>query len=353
MNCVLHDFRMSALSVVTGGREICIDDELEAYGGDQSRIDRLKKATGLRARRVVSKGCTTLDLAEEAVQRLREAGKLDLSEVEACLFVTQTPDHFQPSNAAILHGRLGLEKSVAAWDINLGCSGWIYGLAQAGMLIQVGGAKKVLLVAGDTLSRQVDPEDRGTVPLFGDAACAAVLDFDSGREWRFQLATDGAGSNAIRLPAGGMRTAVENAEPVLDAEGNLHRADCLVMDGAEVFQFALREVPKAVKRVLEDAGTNAEEVHHFFFHQANAYILSNIRRRLKLGAEQVPMQALERYGNLSSASIPSVICDTLNESDGGGGLSVLCGFGVGLSWATALTDLQGVDCLPVKAYGKD
>lgn len=356
MNLVLQDFRIASLSVVTGGREICIDDELDAYGGDQARVDRLKKATGLRVRRVVSATETAVDLAEDAVRRLVSAGKLNLSEVEACLFVTQTPDHFQPSNAAVLHGRLGLAKSVAAWDVNLGCSGWVYGLAQAGMLMQAGGAQKVLLVAGDTLSRQVDPEDRGTVPVFGDAAAVAVLEKKEGRRWHFVLGTDGAGRDAIRVPAGAMRLAAEGADPVMDAEGNLHRADCLVMDGAEVFQFSLREVPAAVKSVLEAADAKPEEVRHYFFHQANAYILSNVRRRLKLSPEQVPMGTLERYGNLSSASIPAVICDSLGGSQGvdqEGRPSILCGFGVGLSWAAALTDLAGVDCLPVVAYGKD
>ena len=348
----LQDFRIANLSVVTGDVEVCLDDELDAYGGDAARIERLKKATGLRARRVVSPGLTTVDLAEQAVRRMVDEQGLDLNTLDACLFVTQTPDFSQPANAAVLHGRLGLAKSVAAWDVNLGCSGWVYGVVQAGAWIRSGLARRVLLVAGDTTSRLLDPADRSTVPLFGDAASATVLEADPGRQWWTALHTDGSGAEAIRVPAGGMRRPAVEGEVVTDEEGKEHRADSLVMDGAQVFQFTLREIPKVVKELLESAGRSAADVPFFFFHQANAYILSNLRRRLKLEEGQLPMDSLARYGNLSSASVPSVICDSLAGSRAVDSPLpvVFCGFGVGLSWAAALTDLQGVDCLPVVAY---
>ncbi|MGE9289914.1 MAG: 3-oxoacyl-ACP synthase III family protein [Puniceicoccales bacterium] len=354
MNTSLQNFRIAAISVVTGEQTIFLNDELDAYGGDQARIDRLKKATGLNGRRVVAPGVTALDLAEAAVRRLVQEEKLEMNTLDACVFVTQTPDHFQPSNAAILHGRLGLPKNVACWDMNLGCSGWVYALIQVGALIQTGCAKRVLLVAGDTLSRQVDPDDRATVPLFGDAASATVVEFAQGRELQGVLGSDGSGMDAIQIPAGGMRSPEGGDQKVLDAEGIPRRADCLRMDGAEVFKFSLREVPKAVNRLLENAGLSADDIRFFFFHQANAYILSNVQRRLKVEAGKVPVETLARYGNLSSASIPAVICDTIAGRENSEPLPVvLCGFGVGLSWAAALTDLQGVDCLAVKAYGKD
>lgn len=352
----LKDFRIAAVSVVTGDRVIALDDELDAYGGDRARVERLKKATGLAERVVVSGKQTTVDLAEQAVADLVAAGHLRLDDIDACLFVTQTPDFFQPPNSAVLHGKLGLSKGVACWDMNLGCSGWVYGVMQAGTLLQTGAFQKVLLLAGDTISRQVDPDDRATAPLFGDAASATLLECEPGREFSAVLGTDGVGWDAIQVPAGAFRKPLAQAGTVLDAEGNPHGEEFLLMDGAEVFKFSLREVPAAIGELFEKSGVTAEQVRYFFFHQANAYILSNLRRRLKVDAEKVPCETLSRYGNLSSASIPAVLCDKLSGKDGGTDDSlrvVLGGFGVGLSWAMALTDLRGVDCLPVRAYGQN
>ncbi len=356
MNVHLQDFRIAAVSVVTGQHAIALDDELAEYGGDRARIERLKKATGLHTRRVVAEGTTAVDLAEVAVRDLVDAGLLGGEGPDACLFVTQTPDHFQPANAAILHGRFGWPRSVACADLNLGCSGWVYALVHAGALIQSGCARRILVIAGDTLSRQIDPSDRATVPLFGDGASATLLEFEEGREFRAVLGTDGSGRAAIQIPAGGLRRPPDRAGVILDSEGNPHREDCLLMDGAEVFKFTLREVPGAVEALLGEAGIGADAIAYFFFHQANAYILSNLRRRMKVDSGRMPVDTLARYGNLSSASIPAVLCDTL-----AGGTqapadllpAVFCGFGVGLSWGAALTDVSGVHCLPVKAYGQD
>ena len=253
---------------------------------------------------------------------------------------------------------MSLQKSVACWDVNLGCSGWVYGLVQAGALIQSGVFRKVMLVAGDTLSRQVDPADRTTVPLFGDAASVTILEQDEGREFTAVLGTDGEGASAIRVPAGGFRVPFSEAGEFQDAEGNPRREEYLFMDGGEVFKFTLREVPAALDELLEKANLEKNQVDYYFFHQANAYILSNLRRRMKVEAEKVPDVTLGRYGNLSSASIPAVICETLrkdreNPSQGDSLKAVLGGFGVGLSWATALTDLQGIDCLDVVTFGND
>ncbi|MFP4351980.1 MAG: 3-oxoacyl-ACP synthase III family protein [Puniceicoccaceae bacterium] len=353
MESVFTQFRIRAIATVVGGRRIRLDDEVGLYGGDRARIDRLKKATGLDTRHVVSDGVTSLDLAEDAYLRLERRTGIDRDSIDACVFVTQTPDHFQPANSALLHGRLGLPKKTACWDVNLGCSGWVYGLVQLGALFECGDIRRALLVAGDTISRQTDPEDRGTAPVFGDGAAVSLLERARGRETRAILGSDGAGSAAIRVPAGAFRYPLPTTETFRDGEGNPRRADCLIMDGLEVFRFSLREVPVAVRDLLEGAGVGAEQLSHAFFHQANASILTTLQRRLGLTAAQVPLGTLARYGNLSSASVPAVVCDTLSapaDSDAAG-LSVLCGFGVGLSWGTALTDLSGVDCLPITIHG--
>lgn len=353
MNGWISDFRLAAMAVVTGDRIIDLDDELEFYGGDQSRLDRLKQATGLARRAVVSANQTALDLGEQAARRLFSEGQVDPATIDACIFVTQSPDHFQPCNSALLHGRLGLDRRAACWDVALGCSGWVYGLAQAAGMMQSGFFKNVLLVAGDTLSRQVDPGDRATVPLFGDAASATLLTHEAGRRSFFSLQTNGRGAEVIRVPAGAFRQSVVDQPETIDNEGKKRPSNGLLMDGPEVFKFTLKEVPAQLQSVLEKTGTDAETVSHFFFHQANGYILSNLQRKLKLPVDKVPMATIGRYGNLSSASIPTAICDTFENSSNSAvrpGLSIISGFGVGLSWATALVDLTGIHCLPITSY---
>jgi len=347
-------FRIGAISTVVGDRTIRLDNEIDLYDGDRARVDRLKKATGLDTRRVVSEGVTAVDLAESASSHLMSHLDIDPITIDACLFVTQTPDHFQPSNSTILHGRLNLPKTTACWDVSLGCSGWVYGLAQLGALFECGSLNRALLIAGDTLSREVDPEDRGTAPLFGDGAAVTLLEKADNHETRVLLGSDGGGSAAIRVPAGAFRHPMPTSEIFYDSEGGVRKPDSLIMDGPEVFRFSLREVPAALNSLMELANVEKESLQHVFFHQANAYILSNLRRRLGLTELQVPTGTLGRYGNLSSASIPAVICDTTAGPDEGNvelGKSMLCGFGVGLSWGAALTDLSGVDCLPVRKYG--
>ncbi len=325
--------------------EKCIDDEVHLFGGNLKQIERLKKTIGLDKRRVVDSKTTALDLCEVAVQRLLEGLNLTVDAVDALIFVTQTPDYPQPSNAAVLHGRLGMPTSVAALDVNLGCSGYVYGLWLAHMMASAGGCERVLLVAGDTLSRMVHPEDRTVAPVFGDGGSATLIEKSavSSSAW-FSLETDGKGSGALMVPAGGMRLPCDASTKVeaTDSEGNKRTPEHLQMDGAEVFNFSISVEPKSVSELLEYAGREIDSVDYFVFHQANRYILSSIAKRLKLNPEAVPMGTVERYGNQSSASIPCAMCSELSEplmSDSEQTV-LLSGFGVGLSWASALVSIR-------------
>jgi 3-oxoacyl-[acyl-carrier-protein] synthase-3 len=322
----------------------CIDDEVDLFGGSVKQIMRLKKTIGLDRRRVVEPGTTAVDLCEAAARRLLSGAELKTDLIDAMIFVTQTPDHTQPCNAAVLHGRLDLPKSCAAFDVNLGCSGYVYGLWLAHMMVSVGGCGRVLLLAGDTVSRIVNPRDRAVAPLFGDGGSATLIQ-RSGVEsnsW-FSLETDGKGFDKLIVPAGGQRapsSAATRAE-VTDEVGNIRSAENLFMDGAEIFNFSIVEEPKAVKDLLEYAGLDLDSVDYFVFHQANRYILSNIAKRLKIDLAKVPMQTVGSYGNQSSASIPSALCGELGELLGGATSQrlLLSGFGVGLSWASVLLDV--------------
>lgn len=325
--------------------ERSIDDEMQALGGNPKQIARLKKTIGLDRRRVVDAETTAADLCESATRRLLEQGGYASESIDAILCVTQTPDYPQPCNAAVLHGKLGLPSRCAAFDVNLGCSGYVYGLWLAFMMASSGGCRRILLLAGDTISRLVHPSDRAVAPLFGDGGSATLIEFckGSGPTW-MSLDTDGSGYQHLIVPAGGARRPKDasTADVSEDESGNLRSAENLFMDGAEIFNFSILQEPQSVTDLLEYAERGLDEVDHFVFHQANRYILSNIAKRLKIDPVKVPMKTVERFGNQSSASIPSAICGELKEAVLSDEVStlLLSGFGIGLSWASALIEFS-------------
>lgn len=331
-----------------------IDDEIELYGGNEKQIARIKSAIGLDKRRVTDEFTTTSDLCFQAAEQLIAGLSLDKSEIDGLVFVTQTPDHFQPSNAAILHGRLGLEKDCASFDVNLGCSGYVYGLWHAHMMVASGTCSKVLLLAGDTISKYVNARDRSTAPLFGDAGSATIIGpCESSINSFFSLHTDGTGSNFIQVPAGAFRcpSTPETAIETEDDDGNWRAKNDLYMSGGDVFNFSIKTEPAAIKEVLDYSDLTVDEVDYFIFHQANKYIITNIAKRLKLPIEKAPCNTVSQYGNQSSASIPATINDAISsEVSKERKKVVLSGFGVGLSWASAVVDLTEIYCPEIQIY---
>ena len=342
--CHFSDVKISGIVTCVPPLEKCIDDELELFGGNVKQLERLKKTIGLSKRRVVDAQTTAADLCEKAARHLIKEAGVDLQQIDAMICVTQTPDYLQPCNAAVIHGRLGLSKNCAALDVNLGCSGYVYGHWLAHSLVASGGCERILLLAGDTISRLVNAKDRSVAPLFGDGGSATLIERTVGAPSAyFSLQTDGGGYDKLIVPAGGSRhpKSTETAEVLEDESGNFRSPENLFMDGAEIFNFSITEEPKSVKELLEYAEIDADAVDHFVFHQANRYILSNIAKRLKLDLAKVPMQTVERYGNQSSASIPTAICGELATAiaDRPSTRLLLSGFGVGLSWASALVEV--------------
>ena len=340
-----HQAAVRAIVTAVPPEERSIDDEIDLFGGNEKQIARLKKTIGLNKRRIVDALTTAADLCESAARHLMAQSALPAEQVDALICVTQTPDYAQPCNAAVLHGRLGLPKTCAALDVNLGCSGYVYGLWLAHMMVSSGGCHKVLLLAGDTISRIVHPRDRAVAPLFGDGGSATLIEreADGSPAW-FSLETDGTGCEALIVPAGGFRqpSTPETQTESEDEAGNIRTPEHLFMDGAEVFNFSIQVEPAAVKDIAAYAGVELDAIDYFVFHQANRYILTNIAKRLKLDPSKVPMQTVERYGNQSSASIPSAICGELagELTTASPRRLLLSGFGVGLSWASAILDCR-------------
>ena len=336
-----------------------IEEDIDLFGGNIRQIERLKKTLGLNERRIASSELTNLDLCEQASQVLLEQLDIQSSDLDGIVYVTQTPDHSQPSNAALLHGRLGCSTECAALDIGLGCSGFVYALWLAYSIIANGSSQRVLVLAGDTLSRLVHPKDRATASLFGDAGSATMVEkrAGGGTSW-FRLGTDGRGSDSLIVPAGGARLPLSNETAIeySDADGNIRTKENLFMDGSEVFNFSIEVVPQEIEALLSAAGASKDAVDYFVLHQANRYMVHNIGKRLKVDLERCPVDSFGAFGNVSSASIPGALAYELADSlsrkgeDGSSNQVVLSGFGVGLSWGSCLLNMPNLGCLEWRVY---
>lgn len=352
MHSSLSNIRLAGIAVTTGSvvRDYIADGL--AAGMDCAVLERHSKTLGLKQRRVAAPGITALDLCGDAATRLLNDLGVDATSIDALIFVTQTPDHPQPNNASLLHGRLGLSKSAAAYDLSMGCSGWVYGLHQAALLCAHGGAARVLLCAGDTLSRLTNPGDRAIDPIFGDAGSAVLVE-KTGRSapMHFVLGTDGSGAQAIRVEQGGARRPTGELVETMDADGNRRHAGNLCMNGADVFSFTLREVPAAVASVLRHTGWEPSQVDALVLHQANTFILQALAKKTGFTDAQVSAVAFERYGNQSSASIPAAIIEGLGGRLEAESLRVVgCGYGVGLSWGAFTGEIGPLTSSPILPF---
>ena len=306
--------------------------------GDDAVRD-VTKMIGVETRYWAAPGQTTADLCEAAAARLLARLAWSPDTVDALIFVSQTPDQRLPATACVLQARLGLSRHCQAFDVGLGCSGYVYGLWLASTLINAG-LSRVLLLAGETSSRLIDPDDRGTALLFGDAGTATALVRDpAAPATTFVLGTDGGGAANLIVPAGGFRQpAADPRRPAGFDPAHLY------MDGGEVFAFTLRAVPRLVADLLGHAGCPVADVDAFVLHQANRFMLNHIAKKIGARPEQTPIN-IDRFGNTSSATLPLVLTSELADRLTGGPLRIaLVGFGVGYSWGAALVQTDRLGC---------
>lgn len=305
---------------------------------DKEAVNDIVDKTGVEERRFVTGKTTASDLCYAAAEKLIEDLQIDKSEIDILLFVSQTPDFRMPATSIILQDRLGLAKSTAAFDVSLGCSGFIYGLSMAYAYAQQPGIRKVLLLDGETRSKVYHPKDRKTGFIFGDAGVAALIEKDTNvRNSVFSLNSDGSLHHLIKIDSGGYRNESSEdslKEKVVDEYGNIRTDEHGYMNGTDVFNFVLREIPKNIKQTLKFADATLEDFDYYVFHQANKFMNDYLVKKLKLDVNKVP-STISKYGNTSSVSIPITIVDQLKDKTEGKKELFLCGFGVGMSWATA------------------
>ena len=300
---------------------------------------------GIYERRFTDESTTASDLCYAAADKLLNDLEIDRNEIEVLIFVSQTPDYRMPATSVILQERLGLPKSTLAFDMNLGCSAFVYGLSVVYSLMERSGIKKALLLDGETRSKVYSAKDRMTAFIFGDGGVAALIERDEkyGKSY-FSLNSDGSRESLIKINSGGYRnpsSAESVKEKVVDKYGNVRTDEQGYMNGADVFNFVIREVPRDIKKLLKYCGMEKEDFDYFIFHQANKFMNSYMIKKLKLPTEKVPF-TIDKFGNTSSVSIPLTMVSELRDRVEERKKVFLSGFGVGLSWADAAIDLVDV-----------
>lgn len=310
---------------------------------DKKDIKEVVDKIGVTERRFADENTCSSDLCHAAAVKLLTDMNINRQEIDLLIFISQTPDYRMPATSVLLQERLGLPSSTITFDINLGCSAFLYGLTVAYSMITSGAVKKALVLDGETRSKVYSLKDRKTGFLFGDGGVAALVEGGEkyGRSW-FSLNSDGSRADLIKIPAGGYRTksSCETVkEKVIDEYGNIRSDEQGYMNGADVFNFVIREVPKDFNRLLEYSGVEKDAIDYFVFHQANSYINGFLAKKLKLPEEKTPA-TIHKFGNTSSVSIPLTIISELKGKLDGRKRLLLSGFGVGLTWGTAIIDLN-------------
>ena len=305
----------------------------------EEEIEKTIHNIGLEERRIADPDCCSSDLCYEAASQLLQDNEIDPQSIDALIFVSQTSDYHQPATAPILQNRLGLSKDTLSFDINLACSGYVYGLSTAYAYANMG--LRVLLLVGETMSKIVSRNDKVNTPLFGDAGTATLIEQGDYGEAVFSLHSDGSGAMVMNIPYGGFRnqSCAEGFKEVEYADGSVRTGEQFRMDGMDVFNFGMREEPKDIKRLLETCDKTMDQVDVLVYHQANRFMTEFFSKKLKIDTCRTPY-SLRRFGNTSSASIPLTIVSEMKNGYGKRNCVILSGFGAGLSWGSVMLDLS-------------
>ena len=292
--------------------------------------EKVASKVGITERHIAAPDETATDMAEKAANLLFAQG-IDKSQIDFVLLCTQSPDYFLPSSACILQDRLGLSKNCGAFDFNLGCSGYEYGLAVAKGLIAAGIAKNILLLTAETYTKYIHPQDKGNMTIFGDGATATLIATDGFAEiGEVVLGTDGSGAENLIVRTLASRHKTLAGHDGQDEDGNLQSDDHLYMHGGNVFNFTADVVPDMVEKLLLQTGLQQDEVDLWVFHQANKYMINYLRKLLGIDKDKFYI-FMEKVGNTVSSTIPIALCEARKEDKLHGNI-LLAGFGVGLSW---------------------
>lgn len=303
-------------------------------------VAKIAKGVGVTVRHIADENTTAGDMAVEASKKMFAEYSISPSEVDFVIFATQTQDHFLPPTACLIQKKLGIPTTAGAFDFDLGCSGYVYGLAIAQSFVDSGLAKNVLLLTGDTITKLMHPEDNNRV-LFGEAASASLISSDGFAEiGKFEKGTDGSGADCLIVKNRAGRHLAIGGGISVDNEGNTRRDDYFYMNGNIVFDFTIDRVPKLVKATLDVNGLTEEDINYYVFHQANKFMLNTIRKCCLLPKEKFYVD-LDQTGNTTSSTVPIGLKESISKGlIKSGDKVMIAGFGVGLSWAGTVLNFR-------------
>lgn len=304
-----------------------------------NQVKEVVEKIGIYQRRFADANTCSSDLCFAAAQKLFLDNDVDRSEIDLLVFISQTPDYRMPATSITLQHRLGLNKSCVAFDINLGCSAFLYGLSVVYSMMTTGSIRKALILDGETRSKVYSPKDRRSAFIFGDGGVAALVERNEKfGESVFSLNSDGSRADLIMIKGGGYRhpSSIETLkERVVDEYGNIRTEEQGYMKGGDVFNFVIREIPRDIKKTLTEAGKAVEDLDYIVFHQANNFINEYIAKKMKLDTAKIP-HTIEKFGNTSSVSVPLTIVSELQGKLNGQKQLLMSAFGVGMTWATGI-----------------
>jgi 3-oxoacyl-[acyl-carrier-protein] synthase-3 len=308
------------------------DNLTEASEFGAVEVEKIVRMAGVKTRHLADESICSSDLCLAAARDALQSLAWDPKSVDALIFVTQSPDYFLPSTSCLIHRDLELSDSCAAFDVGLGCSGYPYGLWLAALMLEKRGFNRILLLHGETPTRFSDRSDRSVALLFGDAGSATALESsEEGGEsgWWFSLHTDGSGWNDLVIEGGGFR----------DRFPADHRKHFVTMNGSSVFNFAIKRVPPLIEETLRAAGIGTDAIDYFIFHQSNLFMMRHLASKAKIAEKKIPL-TIGEFGSAGGPSIPLTIANGRLERPSDRSLRLLLlGYGVGLSWGSALLDL--------------
>nr|WP_315199003.1 ketoacyl-ACP synthase III [uncultured Flavobacterium sp.] len=305
-------------------------------------IDKIAKKTGINTRYIAAKNETSGDMAVKAAEKLFKEHNIDKSTIDYLILCTQSPDYFLPTTACLVQEKLGLKTTIGAFDMNLGCSGFIYGIGLAKGLIFSGQAKNILFITAETYSKFIHPKDKSNKTIFGDAAAATLVSSESGfaEIGNFEYGTDGKGAENLIVKNGALRNKKAYIEAVQDEYGNYLSDDYLYMNGSEIFLFTLASVPKLIDNIIQKNNLIKQNIDLFILHQANKFMLESLKKKCKIENEKFYVH-IDKCGNTVSSTIPIALYHAQNEKLFKKDCTILlAGFGVGYSWGGTI--IKGV-----------
>jgi 3-oxoacyl-[acyl-carrier-protein] synthase-3 len=328
------------------------EDELSNYNFPEKQSLKLKKVMGYNKHAYVSGNTTASDLAIYGLEHLISEKLLNADEIDALIFVTQTPDYFIPPTSSIVHQALSLRQDVYCLDINQGCAGYVIGLIEAFSLLNQPHINKVVLINSDVLSRKVSRQDRNSFPLIGDACGITIAEKKKTGDTFGISRSDGSRNAGLKIPAGGMKIpySSQTGEMKADESGNIRSLEHLVMDGTAVFNFVLTDVSPLINDLLKFANFDKEEIDYFLFHQPNKFLLQKLADELAVPYDKMPGNIVENFGNSSGASIPVNITFNLPDKNQSPLKVCFAGFGVGLTWSAMIADIKNLDFCTIIRY---